>query len=247
MGRNLFVPILAVFLVLLGAATPRGTSAEVTYEFGFKGGLNMGKITGDDTEGIVVIEDYDATLSGSFDSYRVGFAGGVYFMAHFTDMFGLRLEGLFVMKGGKGEIEGSIDVPTYGVVPFTADVTFKLNYLEFPLLGVLTVPLGETAKFNVMAGPAFAYNTSSKLKMEIGMLGYFLDQTEDIDEMVTGTDIGGVIGGGFEIDAGRVNLFIDGRWTFGFSSIDDSGEDLDVKNSNISFLAGIAVPFAAND
>lgn len=245
--RDVCVQALAVLIIIVGALPRNDAAAETTYEFGFRGGLGMGKITGADAEGIVGIEDYDITISGKFDDYRFGFCGGVYMMAHFTEMLGLRLEALYVMKGGKGEVEGTIDDPGYGVVPFSADVTFKLNYIEMPLLAVLTVPLGEAAKFNVMAGPAFAFNTSSKLKMEIGILGYFLDQTEDIGEEVTGTDIGLVFGGGFEFDAGRVSLFVDGRWTLGISSIDDTGEDLDVKNSTLSFMGGVAIPIGATE
>lgn len=237
----------AVLFLVLCTAWFGDAAAGPSYEFGFRGGLDMGKITGDDTEGILFLEEYDATFSGEFNSYRFGFSGGVYFMLHLTDMVGVRLEALYVMKGGKGEVEGTLDVSDVGVVPFTADVTFKLNYIEFPLLAVLGVPLGETVKFNAMAGPALAFNTSSKLKMEIGAMGYFTDQTEDIKDKVTGTDIGGVIGGGFTFEAGSVNLFIDGRWTFGLSSIDDSGEDLDIKNSNLSFSGGIAIPLGAGE
>lgn len=240
--RPTCVPVFAVLFACLCAGCFADAAAAPSYEFGFRGGLNMGKLTGDDTEGIVSLEEYDATFSGEFDSYRLGFSGGIYFMAHLTDMFGLRLEALYVMRGGKGEVEGTLDVPDVGVVPFSADVTFKLDYIELPLLAVLSVPIGETVRFDAVAGPAFAFSTSSKLDIELGVMGYFIGQTEDIEDMVKTTDIGGVIGGGFTVDVGPVNLFIDGRWTFGFSSIDDSGDDLDVKNSNISFMGGVAVP-----
>jgi len=245
--RDRYVSALVVLLVILGVLPWSGAAAATSFEFGFRGGLSMGKITGADAEGIVSIEDYDMTLSGKFDGYRPGFCGGVYMMAHFTEMIGLRLEALYVMKGGKGEVDGTINDPGYGLLPFSADVTFKLNYIELPLLAVLTVPLGEAVKFNVMAGPAVAFCTSSKLNIELGIMGYFIDQTEDIGEEVTGTDIGLVFGGGFAFDAGRVDLFVDGRWTFGLSSIDDTGEDLDVKNSALSFMGGIAIPIGATE
>ena len=221
----------------------REAAAGPTFEFGFKGGLGMAKLTGDDTKGIVAIEDFDITMTGNVDQYKMGFTGGVYFTVNFTDMFGLRLETLFAMKGGKGEVEGVISDPGLGDVPFSADVTFKLNYFELPLLAVLNIPIGETAAFKVMAGPALSFNTSAKIQMELAMLGYFIDQTEDIDEFVKGTDLGGVAGAGFEFSVGTVDIFVDGRWTFGFSSIDDSDDDLDVKNSALSFLAGVGIPF----
>ena len=246
MKRYVYVAQMAALVVILSALPLHEAAAGMDYEFGFKCGLSMGKITGADTEGIVSIEDYDVTLSGEFNDYRMGFVGGVYFMVHFTDMLGLRLEGLYAMKGGKGTVDGTIVDPGYGEVPFSADVIFKFNYVEIPLLAALRVPIDENVRFNAVAGPAFAFNMAAKLNMELGVMGYFIDQTEDIDDEVKGTDIGGVIGGGFEFDAGQVSLFVEGRWTFGFSSIDDSGEDLDVKNSALSFSGGIAIPLGAS-
>lgn len=248
MGRNIHAMLVCVLIfVAVCAGSVREATAGPTFEFGIRGGLDMAKLTGEDTEGIISFEDYDATISGDVDQYRMGFAGGVYFMVKVTEMFGVRLEALYAMKGGKGEIEGTVDYSGLEDVPFTADVTFKLTYFEVPLLAVLNIPIGEMATFNVMAGPAFSFKTSAELQMDIAIMGYFLDETEDIDEYVKGTDVGGVIGGGFSFEVGQVNLFIDGRWTFGFSSIDDSGEDIDVKNSTLSFMAGVGIPFGAGE
>lgn len=246
MRRNICAALVcAIIFVTMCAVPVREAAAGPTFEFGLRGGLGMAKLTGDYTEGIIRLEDYDATISGDVDQYRMGFAGGVYFMVNVTEMFGVRLEALYAMKGGKGEVEGTVDYPGLEDVPFTADVTFKLAYFEMPLLAVLNIPVGETATFNVMAGPAISFKTSAELQMDIAIMGYFLDETEDIDDYVKGTDIGGVIGGGFSFEVGQVNLFVDGRWTFGFSSIDDSGEDIDVKNSALSFMAGVGIPFGA--
>ncbi len=248
MKRDIHAALVCVLIFVAVCAGPvREAAAGPTFEFGLRGGLSMAKLTGDDTKGIIRLEDYDATISGDVDQYRMGFTGGVYLMVNVTEMFGVRLEALYAMKGGKGEVEGTVDYSGLEDVPFTADVTFKLAYIEIPLLAVLSIPVGETAKFNAMAGPAVSFKTSAELQIELAIMGYFIDQTEDIDEYVKGTDVGGVIGGGFSFEVGQVNLFVDGRWTFGFSSIDDSGEDIDVKNSALSFMAGVGIPFGAGE
>jgi hypothetical protein len=47
-------------------------------------------------------------MSGDVDQTKVGGIGGVYAMVSFTERFGLRLEGLATMKGGKGDVTGTI-------------------------------------------------------------------------------------------------------------------------------------------
>jgi hypothetical protein len=162
-------------------------------------------------------------------------------------MFGIRLETLYTMKGGKGEMSGTISDPSIGDVDFSADATLKLDYFEIPLLAVVSIPLSEKASFNIMAGPTFAFKVGAELALELRAMGMSQEETEDIDELVKGTDVGAVLGAGVTIDAGTVDIIVEGRYGLGFSSIDDTSEDLDLKTRYISFTAGLGIPFGVTE
>ena len=232
-------------VVCIAFIAPPSAAAEPTFSFGFKGGMNMAKLGGEDATGFLDIDEFGIAAEGDIEAYRMGFVGGVFFMVHITEMFGIRLETLYTMKGGKGEMAGTISDATYGDVDFSADATLKLDYFEIPLLAVVSIPLAERASLNVMAGPTFAFKTGAELALDIKALGMSQEETEDIDDLVKGTDVGAVFGAGVTFSAGTVDIFVEGRYGLGFSSIDDTSDDLDLKTRYISFAAGVGIPFGA--
>lgn len=246
MRARVFGSIVCAVILIVCVAAVR-TAAEPTFSFGFKGGINAAKLGGDDTTGFLDIDEYGISASGDIESYRVGFVGGVFFMVHISDMFGIRLEALYAMKGGKGEMAGTISDDVYGDVAFNADATLRLDYFEIPLLAVVSVPLAERVSLNVMAGPTFAFKTGAELALELRAMGMSQEETEDIDELVKGTDVGAVFGAGFTFNAGTVDIFVEGRYGLGFSSIDDTSEDLDLKTRYFSFMAGLGIPFGVSE
>ncbi|MDH3217122.1 MAG: PorT family protein [Candidatus Krumholzibacteria bacterium] len=202
----------AAFLWLFASS---GARAQPTWDVGLKPGFNIANLAGDDADSL------------STDS-RIGFVGGVFAAVHVTDVFGVRVEGLYTQKGGTDDISG-------------VDITVKLDYFEFPLLAVVSVPVAENVSFDAFAGPAIAFNINSKVKGEQGGL-----QAEiDIDELVKEVDFGGVVGIGWSFDTGPASILIDGRWTFGVTSFDDA-DDTDVKNSAFSFTGGVAIPLGSS-
>jgi hypothetical protein len=108
---------------------------------------------------------------------------------------------------------------------------------------VVSVPAGSKATFEMTLGPAMAFKTKSEVKVDVTVLGFSVSETQDM-EGVKGTDFGGIVGAGFHVPAGSVNLLLDGRWTFGLTSIDDSADEGDLKNSAFSFAVGLGFPLA---
>ena len=168
---------------------------------GFKVGLNMANVSGDDVSGT---------------DTKVGFAFGGFFTYNFSPTFALQPEFLYTMKG-------------FTVSELGIDIDFKANYLEIPVLFKLTFGTGTT-KPSLFAGPAIAFLMSSKAEA--------LGVSVDLKDVTKGTDVGIVFGGGVGFAVGSGTMTFDGRYTMGMSSIDDSGDDEDVKNSNISFMVG---------
>ena len=228
--RALIAAIVGLMLYL--AAGP--AAAQVTWEVGFKGGVDLGKLTGDTgfsasfTDGFNTL-DFDGDIS----DFRTGFAGGGFATARISDAFGIRFEVLYAQKGGKG----SVNMTFNGTPAGTADITFKLDYVEIPVLAVGSFPAGNSARMNVFGGPSIAFKTGAKVKTE------FQGQSDEQDagDTTETTDFGFAAGAGVAIAASpTMSLVIDGRYTFGLSKVFKSGEDL--KNGGLALMAGLSFP-----
>ena len=110
-----------------------------TCQLGVKGGVSVMELTND----------------GESSGDRTSFAGGAYLLADFSKQFGLRVEGLYIQKGAH-EDEGA------------DEATIKLDYIEFPILAVAHVPLGEKARLDFFGGPTLGFNVKSELEITLG-------------------------------------------------------------------------------
>jgi hypothetical protein len=194
-------------LFVLFALALFSISTQAQMQLGVKAGLNLANLSGDD------ISDTDA---------RTGFAGGLFFMYQFNDMFAIQPEAYYSMKGAtdKGSFEG-----------YSYEAELKLDYLEIPLLLKFLIPIKDSnVRPTVFAGPSFGFNMSAKSKVEAG------GQTFEQDlEYVASTDFGLVFGGGIGFPVGNGELGFDIRYILGLSTIDDSSEKDDVKNGVLNF------------
>ena len=176
-------------------------------QIGPKAGLNLANLSGDD------IEDTDS---------KTGFAGGLFFMYKFSDMFAIQPEAYYSMKGATEKLDFE------GV---TIDVTYSADYIEVPLLLKLLIPI-KNSSINpaIFAGPFVGFNTTAKVKAEAE--GQSVE--EDLED-VKSTEFGLAFGGGLGFPVGTNELGFDVRYILGLSTIDDSAEEADVKSSVINF------------
>lgn len=226
--------LLVVLAGLLMCLTAGPVAAQVTWEAGFKVGLGLGKLRGDTGFSETLIDGGSTiVLSGDIGDFRTAFTGGAFANAMFTDAFGVRLEVLYAQRGGKGPVSLTIDGNPAG----TVDVTFKHDYIEIPIMAVGSFPAGSKARLNVFGGPAVAFNTGAKVRVEAQGVS---DETDNSDT-VESTDFGIAAGAGISIAASAsANIVIDGRYTLGLSKVPTTGEDL--KNSSLAFMAGVSFP-----
>lgn len=176
-------------------------------QIGPKAGVNIANLSGDDVEGT--------------DS-RTGFGGGLFFMYQFSEMFGIQPEAYYTMKGATEKLD---------VLGTTVDVTYTFDYVEVPLLLKLLIPI-ENSAINpaIFAGPFVGFNTTAKIKAEAD------GQSEEMDiDEVKSTEFGLAFGGGVGFPVGNNELGFDVRYILGLSTLDDSAEEADVKNSVINF------------
>ena len=159
------------------------------------------------------IEDNDA---------KIGFALGGFLTFNISGDFSVQPELLFVQKGTKWS-DGD------------AKAVFRLTYLEIPILAKYSFAVGTNMKASVFAGPALALKVGATTYVEVG--GESI--TEDLDE-AKGMDLGLAFGAGMEWPLGNNVVTFDIRYTLGLSNcMEFEGEDFNIKNSAILFLAGL--------
>jgi opacity protein-like surface antigen len=200
-------------------------------QFGVKGGVAVQKLGGDDVEG----DDLES---------RTGFVGGAYFQCDFTDNVGLRVEGLYFMKGATADEDSLVD----------AELTIKLDYIEFPVLLVANVPFGEGNRLSVFGGPTLGLNLGSEAEFSIDDFSADFD----IGDAISSFEFGLTFGAGLSFDVGSVMVGVDGRYGFGLTTVIDDeadfdddgipdfgGDDLDVTNQGFAVMASVGFPLGS--
>jgi len=172
---------------------------------GVKGGVNLATTRGDDA-----LPEADS---------RLGMALGGYVSMPMTPMFSIQPEALFTMKGFE--------------TPDAPSSSFKINYVEIPVLAKLSLAPEAVAHPSVFVGPSLGLNVSSKVSTD--------GQGEDVDmkDMTKSTEFGLVMGGGLDMPIGpmgKQSIGLDVRYNLGLNSIDESGSDANVKNGVLSIL-----------
>jgi hypothetical protein len=160
----------------------------------------------------------DKTMETIDPSYKMGFAVGGYLNHAFTPQFSFQPEAYFALKGAKYE-EGS------------DSITVKLNYLSIPLL--LKMQTNPDSGLFFVAGPEIAFTLSAKSKIDVGGESLDVDMKDD----VKGMDYGLVVGAGVNL----TKMSIEARYSMGLTTIDDTVDETDVKNSGFTVLFGIGL------
>jgi len=211
--KKLTAVVCVLALVALAA------QAEAKMTAGFKGGVNLGDVSGDNAP--------------ENTSTRTGIQGGAFLRHGVNEQFGVQGEVLYVQKGVEGDIETE-DGDTH-------TATYKVDYIDIPLLFVAIFPAGDKLGFNIFGGPSFNFNMTAEADIE----GH---GTEDI-ENVKSFEFGAVIGGGLGYMLSSVSLVVDVRYSMGATSITEevAGVSADMKNRGIGIMAGVAFPIGGGE
>lgn len=210
-------------VVLAGAFIPCVVAAQRPGDItvGIMAGVNYTKVTQDPDPG-------DVTLH-----YKAGFVGGGFLGYQVADVFSIEPQVLFSQKGTKVEGTGSNS---------SLEGSVRINYIAVPILGKFWIPVSDPSiKPFVFIGPEIAFKVSCKAEgVILAVTGsQDCDNTEVIK--VKSTDFGGTAGGGIQFRAGNQIVRVDGRYTLGFTNINDgSGTDnRDIKNRAFSATIGL--------
>lgn len=170
----------------------------------------------------------DPTPTGvSIDNYTCFGFGGVLNFA-FEGGFGIQVEPMYLQKGAKISYTGGAD-------------KLKASYIEIPAMITYTFSTGEgQVEPYVLAGPTFGILMTAKYVDNAG------NETDQKD-LTSSTDFGAIFGAGVRIPAGMNKVFIEGRYSLGFTNInkDPTMSGTTIKTKGIQFFAGITFPFGS--
>lgn len=193
-------------LVLLASSTQVAFSQTTTDttapKFGVKGGVNFSNLYTEDVEDNNVL---------------TGFNLGVFAKLPITQTFAIQPELVYTTKGAELEYNNAF---------VTGTSTFKLNYLELPVL--LVVNLSEN--FNVHAGPYFAYLIDGEAKND--SQGTMFDSENNLDnDDFNKFDTGLSVGIGYDTD--KVGFGI--RYNYGLQKV---GKERNYNGTNYTYPDG---------
>ena len=172
-------------------------------------------------KGGVNIANQSVDPDAELDS-RTGLSAGGYVGIPVSQVFAVQPEGLFTMKGSSDD-SGS----------------WKLNYIEVPVLARASFMHEASARPSLFAGPSVGFNLSSKIEDEE------TDAELDVKDSTNPIDFGMVVGGGLDIpfSEGKNSVGIDLRYTMGLNNINDSesSEDVDIKNGVFQIMGSVGL------
>lgn len=183
-------------------AVCQSNSSDSNLQIGIKGGVNFTNLYTDNVESNNVL---------------IGYNAGLFAKLPLSNTFAIQPELLFTTKGAE---------LNYNNAFVNGTSTFKLNYIEVPLLLVINV----TKNFNVHAGPYFAYLVDGKATNNTqGSLF-------DIEKNLSNTDYnrfdtGLALGVGF--DANPISFGV--RYNYGLQKV---GKERNFSGTNYTFPNG---------
>ena len=249
------------FVTALAILMTSAVSAQTTMDIGFKLGGSRSKTSVDDNS-TAVFNLLQTRLSGFTGGNvevdpdaRLGLIGGAFLSINVSPTFSIQPEVLYTVKG----VEKKFRYDFMGG-PFETVGQIDAAYLEIPVLFKYRFPSEGNIKPSLYVGPALGFNLSGKFKLEEGQEGAFATDLgeRDIPNMKS-TEFSGVFGGELGIATGNTTLFLDLRYTQGFTKafddidvatvsadeypiVNSDGTADDSKNSNFSIAVGISFP-----
>jgi hypothetical protein len=184
--------------------------------------------------------------------YKIGFTIGGLATYAFSDNFSIQAEPAYLQQGGTfmrfTDNTRFGDTSPYAIYTTSSDIT--LHNIDLPVLAKYSLPAFGNFKPNVVLGPAIAYTvtadehytkTYSLSQVFFTATGYKFSTSE-----YQHFQFGATAGIGGEVSLGTKRLLIDLRYRYGitpakkgFSYVDFSGVQGDLRTHSISFAVGI--------
>lgn len=168
------------------------------------------------------------------------FSSGILFDLSLNHIFGIRCEPMVVQTSAQ--------------IPWTAlsqDLTLRMTSLEFPLLYRIT--MGQKLQPFLLVGPVIGVILATE--MSVDRAGKVFNG--DADHIIANWEFGFSLGGGLSYPVGRIQFFVEGRYTYGLNNLNQGGivqassgpdviertidDSQSIKSRGLQVLLGLAV------
>ena len=165
--------------------------------------------------GGVSVAQVSGDIGDTFDkSNTTGFAGGV-FVNWDWGILGFQVAGQYTQKGAELDVGSAVE-------------NLSLDYFEIPAVLKAGIPLG-VIKPSVFGGVGLGFNTGCD------------SSGTDCGDDVKSTTWSGIAGADVAFYLGSISLWVDGRYNFDLSDINNASDVVgDLKNRNWTFQGGVA-------
>jgi len=187
----------------------------------------------------------NGNLSGGRDKLlgtetRNGFTAGAAALLR-SDEIGFEFATRYVQKGGTGTISETYAVPNFSNV--TTEIGSASVELDYVHIDILIAGIFDTSTKSYLRG---YIGPSLGVLLSADVNGVVNDEPfeAEIKEKLKPVDWTPTVGASFHYDLGRVSAVVDGRFSMGISSIDDSGGDYNIKSRTWQVSLGIGIPLA---
>ncbi len=175
--------------------------------------------------------------------WRTGAKGGISVRYISMKHFGVQLEVNFAQGGWSEEFKDGDYIKGVKVDSAGVKISRRLNYIEIPLLA--HIYFGRKMRFFVNLGPKLGIMASyGDLKAE-HMAVFGENDPRIYDNGHNSIDYGLSVGGGIDVQIGRIHTIIEVRYTFGFGDVYSNSKS-DVyqhsNNQNFAITAAFLLP-----
>jgi hypothetical protein len=214
MQRAIAATVAGVLMVGVSSAGALAQGISHRPSIGLMAGVNVASISGDDITGI---------------DNRTGFMLGGSLTFHITNSFAIQPEAIFSQKGASENSDPDFKA------------TFKMDYIDFPVLLRFDIPVTGPIRPFFLAGPAFGVQVKCAIAAEGQGVSAsadcdLVDESSEIQFRNKTFDLSGVAGAGLDFRLGGTTLMVGARYQHGFT---DVVKDASVKNRTWSVLAGV--------
>ncbi len=185
-----------------------------------------------------------AGVDFDLDQYKkskLGFTGGIGY--EIGSKISLEIDLFYIQKGAK--FQGDITLGDLGLSG-TFNITQSINQISLPVLLKVRVLPGSTPYFFGGGEVAFVLSSEISYTLEDTATSAKFAETEDTKESIKDIDYGLVFGAGFEINAGPIPFYVEGRYHLGLANLLDTSSEQDqledsnrIKTQALIFVAGI--------
>lgn len=230
------VPVLMATIGVLFVGRP--VQAQIESRLGFLGGVNLVNQGGDMEEfGDEMASGLAHELGGFWSSEKkasVGFGVGAYLLMNFTTALGIQVEGQYVRRGFRLDLSGN-----YEGIDISETATFKLDYLEIPVLLRVSPSPGAAVQPLLMVGPVFGIKRGAELGVAVEAGGQSAESSVDISEGYNDTTVGLMGAFGLAGPMGSNSRWVlQARYYAGLTNaIDDA--NVEAKSSDVGIFAGM--------